>query len=144
MLKALKNRLNNRKGFTLIELIVVIAIIAILAAVLIPRFTGFTEDARQKSAVSETRNILLAYQALEAGGEVTTIDIAAINIYAKSNYTGTLTPANLATSDGSFTYATTIGGKTYTVRVTSSQVITAFVKVGATDAATKSTSSGLS
>lgn len=42
----MRKMLNNKKGFTLIELIVVIAILGILAAVLVPRVTGFTESAR--------------------------------------------------------------------------------------------------
>jgi prepilin-type N-terminal cleavage/methylation domain-containing protein len=39
MNKLLRKKL-NKKGFTLIELIVVIAILGILAVILIPRFTG--------------------------------------------------------------------------------------------------------
>lgn len=37
----------NKKGFTLIELIVVIAILAILAAILIPSITGYISKAEQ-------------------------------------------------------------------------------------------------
>jgi type IV pilus assembly protein PilA len=44
--------LKNKKGFTLIELIIVIAIIAILAAVLIPTMTNAVNDAN----VASTKN----------------------------------------------------------------------------------------
>jgi len=65
------NKKLGRKGFTLIELIVVIAIIAILAVILIPRFSNFTEGAREKAAISDARNILLIVQKLEAEGKLT-------------------------------------------------------------------------
>jgi len=46
MLRFFNKRIHNRKGFTLIELIVVIAILGILALIAIPRFAGFTDKAK--------------------------------------------------------------------------------------------------
>ena len=44
--------LKTKKGFTIVELVIVIAVIAILAAVLIPTFGGVIEKAN-KSAVQQ-------------------------------------------------------------------------------------------
>ena len=46
MIKFFNKKLRNRKGFTLIELIVVIAILGILAVIAIPRLTGFQATAK--------------------------------------------------------------------------------------------------
>lgn len=61
-LKALKE--NKKKGFTLVELIVVLVILAILAAVLIPALTGYIDKARQKSVTAETRQVVMAAQTI--------------------------------------------------------------------------------
>ena len=55
-----------KKGFTLVELIVVIAVIGILAAVLIPTFTGATESARKGAVQSTADTYRRAYLALAA------------------------------------------------------------------------------
>ena len=46
----------NKKGFTIIELVIVIAVIAILAAVLIPTFTTVIEKSHQSNAVSRAKS----------------------------------------------------------------------------------------
>lgn len=42
---------NNKKGFTLVELIVVLVILAILAALLIPALTGYIDKAKDRKSV---------------------------------------------------------------------------------------------
>lgn len=48
-------RKSNRKGFTIVELVIVIAVIAILAGVMIPTFTGIVEKANESAALQEAR-----------------------------------------------------------------------------------------
>ena len=47
------NKKMNKKGFTIVELVIVIAVIAILAAVMIPTFGGIIDTANE-SAVKQT------------------------------------------------------------------------------------------
>ena len=56
-------KLLNKKGFTIVELVIVIAVIAILAAVLIPTFSNVIESANKSADLSEAQNSLKAYSA---------------------------------------------------------------------------------
>ncbi len=49
---------NNKKGFTIVELVIVIAVIAILSAVLIPTFGNIIENANESARDQEARNAL--------------------------------------------------------------------------------------
>ena len=57
-------KLKDKKGFTLVELIVVLVILAILAALLIPALTGYIDKAKQKQIIAETRQVVMAAQTL--------------------------------------------------------------------------------
>ena len=49
---------NNKKGFTIVELVIVIAVIAILSAVLIPTFGSLISDANETARDQEAKNTL--------------------------------------------------------------------------------------
>ena len=62
---------NNRKGFTLAELLIVVAIIAVLVAVAIPVFTTQLEKSREATDVANLRSAYAEAMAefLETGEE---------------------------------------------------------------------------
>jgi prepilin-type N-terminal cleavage/methylation domain-containing protein len=52
------NKLRNKKGFTLIELILVLAVLAIIMAIAVPRFVGVQEEAKVESDRATLANIV--------------------------------------------------------------------------------------
>ena len=59
-------KLKNKKGFTLVELIVVLVILAILAALLVPALTGYIDKANDQAIIAKTRSLVMAAQTLES------------------------------------------------------------------------------
>ena len=60
----------KKKGFTLIELIIVIAIIAILAAIAIPNFLGIQRKSKIKADIASAKTIYDATSAAIAEGKI--------------------------------------------------------------------------
>lgn len=54
----MKNLIKNKKGFTIVELVIVIAVIGILASVLIPTFAGIVDKANGSAAQQEAKSAL--------------------------------------------------------------------------------------
>lgn len=80
---------SNKKGFTLVEIIVVLVILAILAAIAVPSVLGYVNEAKDERYIQEARSIYVVIQteeakakALTTAGETTTVD------YGKSTGTG--------------------------------------------------------
>ncbi len=84
----------NKKGFTLVEIIVVLVIIAIMAAFAIPAYNGFIDRARQSEILGEARVFLLAAQT--AGQEKYTLKGS--NLVASVSTTVPSEAASLLTS----------------------------------------------
>lgn len=55
------NKKNNRKGFTIVELVIVIAVIAILATVLIPTFGNMIQKANNSKLLQQLKNEYTEY-----------------------------------------------------------------------------------
>ena len=75
-------KLKDRKGFTLVELIVVLVILAILAALLIPALTGYIDKANREKVIAECRMAVMAVQT-----ESTTIYGANGKVTAPADFT---------------------------------------------------------
>jgi general secretion pathway protein G len=58
-------KLTRKRGFTLVELLLVLVILATLAAIVIPKFAGRGEQAKKAAAQTDIRNLSLALDAFE-------------------------------------------------------------------------------
>jgi len=74
MRKSLAKVRKNKKGFSLVELIVVIAIMAVLVAILAPQFIKYVEKSRQSADVKNSQEMVSAVQAYAADTGLTASD----------------------------------------------------------------------
>ena len=104
--------MQNRKGFTMIELLIVVVIIGILAAIAIPKFANTKEKAYIASMKSDLKNLSTAEEAYFAdslsyiggtasnvGGTVTPLKVGTKPIFTPSaGVTVTITATNSGTA----------------------------------------------
>lgn len=73
-----------KKGFTLVELVIVIAVIAILSAVLIPTFGNVIQNAKDSAAFSTASNALTKYTtSMAEAQQPTDLPSGYVLVYAK-------------------------------------------------------------
>ena len=101
----------NKKGFTIIELVIVIAVIAILAAVLIPTFSNVIKNANASSAMQAAESAYIeALAIVMEDGNISANESATINGFTftwtdSDNCTCTYSAANAGSGNGNEAYA---------------------------------------
>jgi len=99
-MKLLRKKM-NKKGFSLIELIVVIAILAIIAAIAIPRFATIMANSEVKSDIATAEEIcnMARLQEVELGValvDITDLDPAYMEVSDPQSWDGTASGAAFA------------------------------------------------
>ena len=77
---------NDKRGFTIVELVVVIAVVAILAAVLIPTFASVIRKANVSNDVALVRNLNEGLKIEEVGGKKNDTMTDALNVAKNYGY----------------------------------------------------------
>ncbi len=74
------SRFHNRKGFTLIELMIVVVIIGILAALAIPRFMKATVKSKQSEAKGILKQIYTMEHTYKQANDVYSVNLNTIGV----------------------------------------------------------------
>jgi prepilin-type N-terminal cleavage/methylation domain-containing protein len=88
--KRLAQKARDKKGFTLIEVIVVLVILGILAAIAIPSLVGYIDKANQRTILAEAGSYRTALQAIGTDTVVSggTLGTVSGSTYTAAVYTG--------------------------------------------------------
>ncbi|MBD8965271.1 MAG: prepilin-type N-terminal cleavage/methylation domain-containing protein [Coprococcus catus] len=95
MLKFLKDKKKDNKGFTLVELVIVVAILAILVGILAPQYTKYVEKSRKAADASNLENLVTAFKTAASDGD---------DQVEAGTYTFTITATGTTLTSGTIEY----------------------------------------
>lgn len=101
--------MNNTKGFTLIEVMIVVAIVAILAAIALPSYENYIT----KSKIKEAQSNLIGLSLSAESGYQRQLSYPVATLTSTSAVKGQFT--TWSPSSASFTYEYTSAGASYTI-----------------------------
>ena len=94
MIKMIQKNM-NKKGFTLVELIIVIAVMAILAAIVVPRMSGITETFKERADERTCDTIAREIEVmLQLGNAPDSTNDTVVSLLSEN----TMTPSSVATT----------------------------------------------
>ena len=101
------NRIHSKKGFTLVEIMIVVVIIGLLAAMAIPAFQKVRQSSQDKAVLNNARQLS-----------------AAADQYFLENGVSTVASSNLVGSDKYVKAINTVASETYPTNFTQGVTIT--------------------
>ena len=96
-------KMKMKKGFTLVEIMIVVAIIAILAAIAIPNFVKYRKESQEASCKSTRAQIVTAAENWGSKSENSSAETVALTVLAPTDGSGYFKTEPKCPDGGTFT-----------------------------------------